>query len=502
MKRIFILLLCALLLAGCGGKTGESGAAANTTDTVSSTDGDGAGDGEGETETETEDPEAALFQITKEENGGKTFTILTSDQCNYEFLADELTGELLNDAVYNRNLAVEELLDVKLDVVSKPGAYDGGDREKFWALVKGSVMANEGTYDIVCAMISCMQMYATPEYYLDINALSDVNLNNPWWITEMQNDLNIQGKLINVIGDMNISMYKRFAVSYANLDLLASGTGLDSAALYQMVRDGDWTFDALFSLANQFATDVNGDGKIDPVVDTVGLTISNVPFWTVQASFDLPMVTLDGDGLPYVVGLTDRAAYAADKLASAIAANPSVAITTESYDFDKQTASFAEGRSAFLLSYLDRTDTLREMEDNFAILPFPKLDNEQEIYRTLIATSTQMTYVPVTTNDPALTGKVLESLAYYGHKLVVPAYYDTALKDRYSRDPETRVMLELIREHAVLPFEYAYSTALEWPHTILANAILNNKAGSLASDVASKTKAWNNRIEKLMKVYN
>ena len=89
----------------CGGKTGESGAAANTTDTVSSTAGDGAGDGE--TETETEDPEAALFQITKEENGGKTFTILTSDQCNYEFLADELTGELLNDAVYNRNLAVE-----------------------------------------------------------------------------------------------------------------------------------------------------------------------------------------------------------------------------------------------------------------------------------------------------------------------------------------------------------------------------------------------------------
>ena len=125
MKRIFILLLCALLLAGCGGKTGESGAAANTTDTVSSTAGDGAGDGE--TETETEDPEAALFQIAKEENGGKTFTILTSDQCNYEFLADELTGELLNDAVYNRNLAVEELLDVKLDVVSKPGAYDGGD---------------------------------------------------------------------------------------------------------------------------------------------------------------------------------------------------------------------------------------------------------------------------------------------------------------------------------------------------------------------------------------
>ncbi len=496
MKRIFVLLLCALLLAGCGTGSTDSKETANTEDTAADTT------VQTETETETEDSDAALFQIEKESNGSKTFTILTSDQCNYEFLAEELTGELLNDAVYNRNLAVEELLDVTLDVVSKPGAYDGGDREKFWALVKASVLANEGTYDIVCAMISCMQMYATPEYYLDINTLTDVNLNNPWWITEMQNDLNIQGKLINVIGDMNISMYKRFAVTYANLELLRSGAGLDSAELYQMVEDGRWTFDALFTYANQLTVDVDGDGKLDPAVDTVGLNIGTVPFWSVQASFDLPMITLDGDGVPYVVGLTDRATYAADKLSSAIGGNPSVAITTNDYTIDDQTASFAEGRSAFLISYLDCTDTLREMEDNFAILPFPKLDDEQANYRTLIATSTQMTYVPITTNDPALTGKVLESLAYYGHKQVVPAYYDTALKERYSRDSKTRVMLELIREHAVLPFEYAYSTALDWPHTMLANAIVYNTADQLASDVATKTKAWNNKIEKLMKAYN
>ena len=104
MKRIFVLLLCALLLAGCGTGSADPKDTASTEDTAADTT------AQTETETKTEDPDTALFRIEKESNGGKTFTILTSDQCNYEFLADELTGELLNDAVYNRNLTVEELL--------------------------------------------------------------------------------------------------------------------------------------------------------------------------------------------------------------------------------------------------------------------------------------------------------------------------------------------------------------------------------------------------------
>ena len=123
MKRtLSMLLLCALLLSAvaCSSKKSDDAGdnTANGTDTAS------------DTETETEDPEAALFRIEKESNGGKTFTILTSDQCNYEFLADELTGELLNDAVYNRNATVGEKYNFKMEELGAESGDPVSDARK------------------------------------------------------------------------------------------------------------------------------------------------------------------------------------------------------------------------------------------------------------------------------------------------------------------------------------------------------------------------------------
>ena len=493
MKNIVVLLLAALLITGCT----QSTTITDDTQTQSADPGT-----ETAAETDAEDPNDSLFRITAEDHSEQTVTILCSDTHNYEFLAPEQNLDLINDAVYARNRAVEELLEIDLEVISRPGAYDGGEREAFWTLISGSIMAGDGAYDIVCSMVSCMQMYATPEYYMDINMLEDVTLSNPWWVTEMKESLNVQGKLLSVIGDMNLSMYQKFAVTYANLDILEKN-GVSSDSLYSIVSDGSWTFEKLFSYSKGMEQDLNGDGSIDPMTDMVGLNIDSVPFWTVQASFDLPMITLDEQGMPYTVGLTDRFAYAADFLASNIHNNPAIAITDadNNYTSDELVRSFAEERSVFLIGSLNAVEQMRDMESDFTILPIPKLDDEQDVYRTLIATSTHMTYVPVTTMDPSLTGKTLESLAYYSYKMVVPAYYETALKERYSRDVNTKVMLELIREHAVLPFEYAYSTALDWPHTVLANAILNNTSGKLASTIESSVKLWNKRIEKLNETF-
>ena len=100
MKQLFILILASLLLTSCSG-TVDMQTEKNTDSAIV---------------TEEADPLAELFRIKPESNEGKIITILTNEYHGYEFLAPEYNMELINDAVYDRNMAVEELLGIDIEV--------------------------------------------------------------------------------------------------------------------------------------------------------------------------------------------------------------------------------------------------------------------------------------------------------------------------------------------------------------------------------------------------
>jgi len=320
----------------------------------------------------------------------------------------------------------------------------------------------------------------------------------------MAEDLNVGGVLLGIIGDMNLSMYKQFPVVYANQNML-NNHGVSPETMYSTVLDGEWTFEQLFEWSSGLEQDLNGDGEIKAADDTIGLGIQITPFWAVQAAFNLPNIDLDEDGIPYVVGLNEKYVTAAQFLASNIHSEPSIAVSIVNGTNTDMTPGFVGNRSGFVINTMNEVERMRDMDNDFAILPFPKLEAIDD-YRTLIATATNMNYVPSTVSDPELVGKILEAMAYYSYMNVVPAYYETALKERYSRDESTKQMLDIIRDSAVLPFEFAYSTALapsssDWPHKILAEAVIYNTVDSLSSSIASKEKIWSNMINKLMENY-
>ena len=44
----------------------------------------------------------------------------------YEYVAEEMTGDVVSDAVYNRNRNVEELLGINFNIISEPGHWRQG----------------------------------------------------------------------------------------------------------------------------------------------------------------------------------------------------------------------------------------------------------------------------------------------------------------------------------------------------------------------------------------
>lgn len=107
MKRYIALFLLAAIAAGiisCGNEGGTS-----QTDTKNDTKND--------TTTAATETEADIYdKLRGIDLGGYEFNILTYDRASWDiYIAPEdETGDVLNDAAYQRNREVEELLNVRI----------------------------------------------------------------------------------------------------------------------------------------------------------------------------------------------------------------------------------------------------------------------------------------------------------------------------------------------------------------------------------------------------
>ena len=64
--------------------------------------------------------------------------------------------------------------------------------------------------------------------------------------------------------------------------------------------------------------------------------------------------------------------------------------------------------------------------------------------------------VPKTVSDPEFVGIITEALNAESYKAVFPAYYEVALKTKYTHDDESVKMLDYIVDHRVFDFGYVY----------------------------------------------
>jgi len=104
-----------------------------------------------------------------------------------------------------------------------------------------------------------------------------------------------------------------------------------------------------------------------------------------------------------------------------------------------------QGRVLFWVKVMYGIYQIREMVSDFGIIPPPKYDEKQESYASYVHTGHSSSIgVPVTNDDLALTGAILEDMAYQSYVNVRPAFYDITLKGKLARDEETVLMLDII----------------------------------------------------------
>ncbi|MGM9652339.1 MAG: hypothetical protein ACI3XP_01740 [Eubacteriales bacterium] len=404
---------------------------------------------------------------------GETITILarnTPNVLNYDVIGTDNTGDLVFDAVWERNSKVKERLNVSLNVI--PSQSTGlNDLKKE---IQQVVMSGAGDYDMFITSNNSIIQFGMVEYLRTFQEAPYLDLNAPWWWTESMLNLSPDGNTIQyLIGDMLLNNLLTSAVVYANKEIWEDHFG-DPDALYQMVLDGKWTLDTFAEYSRQVYTDVNGSGTLDDgdIVGFYGNEYQTIDYFA--AGSDVFFFTRGEDGCVALKPPDERAVTLTEKLIN-LFYNESAAVIAAGSNEANMVPAFVEGKCLFLPDVLlsSTKAAMRDMKADYAILPVPKFDEEQTGYKTIVYGHSTNASVPVTVSDERFASvcAVLEALCAEGYRSVTEKCYEVALKTKYARDANSAKMIDLIVDSSCKDFCNEYANRLAYVNNTLHTAV-------------------------------
>ncbi len=442
-KLITLLLLASMLVstfASCSETTSEETTATTTTNTPTAE----------ETVAEVEEEitlESAAKQYADRDYGGYEFRIADrgdpgtyADWQTFDVYAEELNGEVVNDAVYNRNSVMEETMNIK--IVERPFTHGA-----VTSSVKTSIMAGTDDYDIFTDGLANIAPLAQQNQILDLLSIETLKFENEWWDQMLINDLEIFGKSFLMTGDISV-MDNYGTWCYLFNKSLVTDLGLESP--YDLVDSGKWTLDKHNEMATAATMDLDGDGKWT-MADSYGYiteTYNNTAMWN---CFGYKIVSKGDDGTPVYTYSGEEQLTALQRIIETqfspftnMGSNSTVTGGGGLTDNTREN-QFAIGRALFYYAGLRNVTLYRDSDTDFGIIPAPKYTEAQEQYYSSFSSGNCTCYaIPVTVADPAKVGDITEAMAHLSVYTLTPAYYDKTLIGKSTRDEESAPMLDLI----------------------------------------------------------
>ena len=468
-KSVTILLLAAIFLAACT-QTGDTDtpaddADATAVDTMANT----------ETAPETDAP--------KYDFGGRDYTILCRTDCAYEFVSADGAADLVSDAVIKRNYGVEESCNVKLKPVDIPGTW--ADKDSFMNTITASVLAGDDTYQLIAGYNAYITTLVTQDCLYNLYDTA-MDFTKPWWYAGYNDNVSLFGKLYFALGDASLTMWENCEVVFFNKNLMEN---YDLTSPYTLVDEDKWDFDTLRAYANTVSADVNNDSTWDET-DTWGMLLYNKRDFPVY--FENPFCKKDENGKPYISLFSEGLTSMYEKVYRFY----QVEHGAHQFQPDVNQQIFSEDRALLYQAPLRYAALFRDNESDFGIVPFPKCNPGQSRYYTTVLDKTSVFSIPASAQEPAFCAAVLDELCRQSADTVVPRYYEQTLKDKYSRDPETAGMLDIVRDSIWFDCGFVYSVSLNYLGAFLD--VLDSDTQGVASAYAEKEQSYQAALDNLI----
>ena len=437
---------------------------------------------------------------------GEDITVLNRSMLGWtadEVAVPEQNSDPVNDAMFNRNITIADRLGV--NIVSCP--IDDPDQHKPIEEIKRAVKAGSDEYDLLAASAYAVTATISEGTFYDLTNLTYLNLDQSYWMQGYNESMSFLGKQYTATGDIALSTYRFTFVTMFNKEEFDNSS---VPYLYEAVNNNEWTLDYQASLAKNFYRDTNGTGKKDEG-DFFGFItcpgICTDPYW---ASCDLSVIEKDADGYyEYVVDI-GRLSDVMDKILYLYYDCGGTNLyfpETDNVEQDKIRNLFAKGECAMTTLRLVAVEQgdVRNMEQEYGIVPVPKYSSGQEGYRSQMHDQFTVFAIPSSAAKDRLEmlGAVLEVMASESSRTVKPAYYEIAVKRKYMSDPIAWEMLDLVFSNVKVDPGLIYTNSLEKPLQTLRE-ISQSKQNTVSSSFEKmRSKAeksltkLNSRLEKL-----
>lgn len=405
--------------------------------------------------------------------GSAKVTILVrTDVYDTEFYVPEESGEVVDDAIFNRNMAIEERMGVVLEYLHTEG--DANHSGVLTGAIRNSVLAADGAYDIAAVLSNQLPKLALEGLLLNLNDLPYLDFEKPWWANGLIDELAVGGRLYFASGDASLGVIRDMMCIFFNKQTAEEYALPD---LYKLVSSGKWTFDLLMKYIKGTYRDLDGDG-VRSGTDAYGYAFGdpNQIYGYIEA-FDLRIVERDAEGYPSkLVFGSERVTDAHALLLEMTTNNPDFSV--DSWNTRPYMDTFREGKILFINGQFKDTSMYREIESfDFGVIPMPKLEESQEEYGTCVRATYSSFCVPKTAKDPDMAAAVLECCASESYRKVSPAYYETALKVKYSRDDESAKVFDLIKESVKFSFGISFGYSFGDPQNSFKGTLMIDYKG-------------------------
>jgi ABC-type glycerol-3-phosphate transport system substrate-binding protein len=488
-RKFFVMLTCLLLsltfvLSACGSGEKSGG--------TSSTTGGGTTIGHGGFDSEKNRYYVNMPSVSFEE---KEFNVLVLDNTkettyySEEVGVDkyETTDDALETAVRNRNNKVFEDYGVTINAVYSSNVTTDLDND---------VKADTGAYDMAMPFFTgCVTLAQSGDLYdLRSEEISKyIDLTMPWWDQNATESLSVDNKVYFTTGDISI-MQKIVSVAVTfNKDMLKNN--FPDVDLYQLVRDGKWTFDRMVEMSKQVTKDVTGEGEYT-YKDMWGLSAAYGDAALMYLASGEKLITKDQDDYPVIAIGSERSITVAKHILEELQVKNQWVVHAQ--DFQKDVSDmwktsleiFGENRALFRTSAFSAIKKLRNYKENsdFGLVPVPKYEESQEKYYTpCSATMAYGIVIPKSARNPEFSAFMTEVMACEAKNYITGAYYESILKSRDLKDEESEEMLDkYIFSNVVYDLGVIYNFGQV---SSMFNTLMTNKSTDIASTLeASKDK--------------